>query len=198
MTFTWAVAGWIVATATATATVAASPALAQTHSRHSAPPLPPASSSPYAGLADRPLKALSAEQIGDLKAGRGMGLALAAELNNYPGPLHVLELAEGLHLSAEQRARTQALIDAMKAESIRLGERLLAQEAELDRLFAERRVTRESLEAATSRIGVLQGELRATHLRYHLTMAEMLSPAQVARYAELRGYSAGGGHSGKH
>ncbi|MBM3540392.1 MAG: periplasmic heavy metal sensor [Alphaproteobacteria bacterium] len=127
-----------------------------------------------------------------------MGLALAAELNNYPGPLHVLELAEGLHLSAEQRARTQALIDAMKAESIRLGERLLAQEAELDRLFAERRVTRESLEAATSRIGVLQGELRATHLRYHLTMAEMLSPAQVARYAELRGYSAGGGHSGKH
>ncbi|HEY0442316.1 MAG TPA: hypothetical protein VGD36_19780, partial [Xanthobacteraceae bacterium] len=41
---------------------------------------------PYAGLEARPVKALS-EQIADLRAGRGMGLALAAELNGYPGPL---------------------------------------------------------------------------------------------------------------
>ena len=33
-----------------------------------------------------------------------MGLALAAELNGYPGPSHVLELADKLELSAEQRA----------------------------------------------------------------------------------------------
>ncbi len=41
---------------------------------------------PYAGLQARPVKALSDQQIADLKAGRGMGLALAAELNGYPGP----------------------------------------------------------------------------------------------------------------
>ena len=48
---------------------------------------------PYAGLEQRQVKALSEQQIADLKAGRGMGLALAAELNGYPGPMHVLEHA---------------------------------------------------------------------------------------------------------
>jgi hypothetical protein len=45
---------------------------------------------------DRPIKALSAEQIADLKAGQGLSLALAAELNGYPGPRHVLELGKQL------------------------------------------------------------------------------------------------------
>lgn len=46
------------------------------------------SSHPYAGMERRPIKALSQQQIDDLRAGRGMGLALAAELNGYPGPSH--------------------------------------------------------------------------------------------------------------
>jgi hypothetical protein len=54
---------------------------------------------PYAGLQDRSIKTLSDQQISDLSAGRGMGLALAAELNGYPGPIHAIELAEQLHLS---------------------------------------------------------------------------------------------------
>jgi hypothetical protein len=41
---------------------------------------------PYAGMQTRPVKALTEQQLADLKAGRGMGLALAAELNGYPGP----------------------------------------------------------------------------------------------------------------
>jgi hypothetical protein len=45
---------------------------------------------PYAGMQTRPIKALSEQQVADLQAGRGMGLALAAELNGYPGPAHVL------------------------------------------------------------------------------------------------------------
>ena len=44
-----------------------------------------APASPYAGWEHRPAKALSKEQIADLRAGRGMGLALPAELNGYPG-----------------------------------------------------------------------------------------------------------------
>ena len=57
--------------------------------------------SPYAGMQTRSIKALSEQQIADLKAGRGMGLALPAELNGYPGPVHVLELSDQLGLSCK-------------------------------------------------------------------------------------------------
>jgi Spy/CpxP family protein refolding chaperone len=40
----------------------------------------------------------------------------------------------------------------------------------------------------TAKIGETQARLRATHLKYHLTTAELLSPEQRHRYAELRGY----------
>jgi len=175
------------------------PAAAQDHGGKSDRPPPPAS--PYAGMEMRPVKALSDQQTADLKAGRGMGLALAAELNGYPGPAHVLELADALSLSNEQRAATKALLDEMKAETIPIGERIIADETALDRLFSERRVTTASLDATTARIGAAQGELRAAHLRYHLAMAALLSPLQVAHYRELRGYAtapAQGGHDGHH
>src|ERR1051326_5424589 len=81
---------------------------------------------PYAGLQTREIKALSHEQMADLAAGRGMGLALAAELNGYPGPRHVLDLASQLDLTADQRASVQALFDSMKSEAIPLGKKLLA------------------------------------------------------------------------
>jgi Spy/CpxP family protein refolding chaperone len=156
--------------------------------------------SPYAGLENRAVKALSDQQIADLKAGRGMGLALSAELNGYPGPLHALELADKLELTPEQRVRAQGLFDAMKAEVIPLGERIVIQEAELDRLFAEKRITPESLKASTAAIGALQGELRAAHLRYHLSALEILTAHQVHMYARLRGYGYASSpmHGGKH
>ncbi len=144
---------------------------------------------PYAGLERRTVKALSDEQIADLRAGRGMGLALPAELNGYPGPIHVLEHADRLALSAEQRARVQALFDAMKGEAIPLGERLITDERHLDSLFADGTVAPESLERATAGIGRTQAALRAAHLKYHLAMMEVLTGPQVSRYAELRGYA---------
>src|SRR6516225_6779442 len=82
--------------------------------------------SPYAGMQTRTIKALSDQQIADLKAGRGMGLAMAAELNGYPGPIHVLELSEQLALSADQKARVEALFKSMKMEAVPLGAKLLA------------------------------------------------------------------------
>ncbi|OFX02169.1 MAG: hypothetical protein A3D94_16345 [Alphaproteobacteria bacterium RIFCSPHIGHO2_12_FULL_66_14] len=148
---------------------------------------------PYAGQESRPVKALSPEQLADLRAGRGMGLALPAELNGYPGPTHVLELAGPLGLTPEQRARTEALVAAMKAEAIPLGERLIADETALDRLFAEKRATAGTLDAASASIGATQAALRAAHLRYHLDMMAVLTPEQVARYGTLRGYG-GGSH----
>lgn len=151
---------------------------------------------PYAGLQTRPLKALSEEQVADLSAGRGMGLALAAELNGYPGPKHVLELAKELNLTETQRLRAQQLYDAMTAEAVPLGHRLIAAETNLDRQFSGRTVTRASLTAATATIGATQGELRAAHLKYHLAMMDVLTREQIARYGKLRGYGATpGGHS---
>lgn len=41
------------------------------------------SQTPYSGMQTREVKALSNQQAADLQAGRGMGLALAAELNGY-------------------------------------------------------------------------------------------------------------------
>src|SRR3954469_2535101 len=130
---------------------------------------------PYAGLQARPVKALSDQQLADLRAGRGMGMALPAELNGYPGPVHVLELAEALGLTPEQRERVQALRQAMTAEAVPLGERMIAEEAALDRAFAACAVTPASLEAATTAIGQTQARLRAAHLRYHLAMMEVLT-----------------------
>jgi hypothetical protein len=150
---------------------------------------------PYAGLQTRPIKALSGQQITDLKEGRGMGLALAAELNGYPGPLHVLEHAEALQLSQEQRTTVQQLFDAMKAETVPIGLKLIAQEADLDRLFASRAATDASVAAAAQAIGTTQATLRAAHLRYHLATLIVLTPTQTHRYVELRGY-ASGDHSG--
>ena len=143
---------------------------------------------PYAGMQTRSIKALSEQQVADLGAGRGMGLALAAELNGYPGPSHVLELADRLELSTDQRARIKGLFDSMKAEALPLGSKLIEQEADLDRQFASRTVTAESLKASTAAVAVTQGELRETHLKYHLSTADILSPAQMQHYAELRGY----------
>jgi hypothetical protein len=79
------------------------------------------SQQPYAGLQNRSIKTLSDQQIADLNAGRGMGLALAAELNGYPGPIHAIELAEQLRLSPDQVDKLKSLFEAMKAETIPLG-----------------------------------------------------------------------------
>jgi Spy/CpxP family protein refolding chaperone len=143
---------------------------------------------PYAGMQERTIKALSDRQIADLQTGRGMGLALAAELNGYPGPAHVLELADKLDLTPDQRVKVQGLFDSMKAEALPLGARLIEQEAMLDRQFAMHTVTPTSLKRATAEVASTQGTLRATHLKYHLSTADVLTPSQMQGYAELRGY----------
>jgi Spy/CpxP family protein refolding chaperone len=156
-----------------------------------------ASPSPYAGQQSREIKALSSAEQADLRAGKGMGLAKAAELNGYPGPAHVLELAADLALTAEQRARTQAVWQAMDARAKSIGQQLIDAERELDALFASKQVTRGRLAAQLDRIGALQGQLRAVHLEAHLEQVRILTPEQTSRYAALRGYSGeGSGHGG--
>lgn len=151
-------------------------------------------SQPYAGMQSRPIKALSDQQIADLRIGRGMSLALAAELNGYPGPIHLLELADQLKLTAEQRAHFGQMLESMKREAIPIGQQLIAREADLDRRFAERTITPDALQTAVAEVGAVQAELRAAHLKYHLSTPALLTEDQMRRYAELRGYAGGPRH----
>ena len=148
------------------------------------------SAQPYSGMESRPIKALSNQQVSDLKAGRGMGLALAAELNGYPGPSHLVELSGQLGLTPDQLSKLKGMFDAMKAETIPIGQRLITEEEHLDWLFAENVISEQALEAATQDIGETQARLRNAHLRYHLQARAILQPSQIRRYAELRGYGA--------
>jgi hypothetical protein len=145
--------------------------------------------SPYAGQQVREIKALSAAQTADLLAGKGMEQAKAAELNGYPGPMHVLELAGPLALSAAQIQDSEALLARHRAEARALGARLVEAERELDTAFAGKQIDAAQLDLLTQRIGLLQAELRASHLRTHLRQAGLLTSTQVALYVELRGYT---------
>lgn len=157
---------------------------------HSADP------SPYAGEEQRSIKSMSANEIEALRRGEGMGFAKAAELNKYPGPKHVLELADELELSTEQTEQTTQLFAAMQADAVQLGQRLIDAEAELDRLFAAGTIDAEVLKAQLAVIGDLRAQLRFVHLEAHLKQTTILNRHQVARYVMLRGYQ--GDHEGHH
>lgn len=152
----------------------------------------------YAGEERREIKSLSAEEVEQLLNGHGMGLARAAELNHYPGPRHVLELAAELRLTPEQRAQTQAAFERMRDEAVRLGRRIVERERALDALFARGDMNAGKLRTETSEIAQLQGALRAAHLVAHLEMRRILSPQQIKKYDELRGYAAGQKTGGQH
>ncbi|MGH8003178.1 MAG: Spy/CpxP family protein refolding chaperone [Limisphaerales bacterium] len=145
--------------------------------------------SPYSGEEKREIKALSTGEVEAYLNGRGMGFAKAAELNSYPGPMHVLELSEQLKLTKKQRAETQKVFEQMHGEATRLGKSIVEKEAELNRLFARGEATGDNLQTTVGEIAGLQGALRMTHLRAHLEMKQLLSPEQIRKYDELRGYA---------
>jgi hypothetical protein len=151
----------------------------------------PSHTTPYAGMEARHIKALSTKQIEDLSAGRGMGLALAAELNNYPGPLHTLEQAQALGLDAAQQEELNRLKNDMLRSAMELGQRIIRAEETLNQLFAEGKAEAKILRQQALAIGQLTGELRHVHLVTHIATRDLLRPEQIALYNHLRGY----GHS---
>jgi Spy/CpxP family protein refolding chaperone len=144
--------------------------------------------SPYTGQEQRAIKALSEEEIRDLLEARGMGLAKAAELNSYPGPLHVLQLAAELGLSDAQRKATDSLYANMRQRALSIGRQIIEAERALDRAFANGGIEPATLRSQVGAIATLQGELRAVHLEAHLAQQALLTPEQVAQYDVLRGY----------
>lgn len=147
-----------------------------------------AQAAPYAGQRGREIKALSEAEVRAYLEGEGMGYAKAAELNRYPGPRHALDAARELRLSAEQEAAIARIHARMRAEAVRLGERVVALERGLDSLFAHRAADADLLRSRLQEWGRLQGELRAVHLVAHVETTRLLDPGQIERYVRLRGY----------
>jgi len=150
-----------------------------------------AAASPYAGQETRTIKALSAQQIQDYEAGKGMGYAKAAELNHYPGPRHVLDMANELKLSPTQIEKSQALFKDMQSKASALGKQLVEKEAELDKLFANAKINPVELQKRLDEIAAITGKLRYVHLSAHLTQQAMLTAQQLMQYDHLRGYTGG-------
>ena len=155
---------------------------------------------PYAGQEGRGIAALSPDDLAQIEAGAGWGLAKSAELNGWPGPTHLLELADDLDLDAGQRAGIEAIRVAMNADARAIGAELIAAEAALDDAFEAGTVDAENLPVLVAAAEDARGRLRARHLAAHLETAPLLSRHQRMTYDRLRGYAGaaegGGGHGG--
>jgi len=144
--------------------------------------------SPYAGEESRSIKSLSAREIKSLRNGAGMGFAKLAELNHFPGPKHVLAIADDLELSSSQLASTESLYNEMRSRAMELGEQLIEKERQLDTQFSDASITELALNKALLEIGRLRAQLRYVHLEAHLRQRRLLTDEQVEKYDAIRGY----------
>jgi len=150
-----------------------------------------AHASPYTDFGDRDIKALSAEETEGLLQGMGLQMALPAELNGYPGPRHVLDMASMIGLSDEQRDAVQAIFDEMQRDAQRLGAEIVEAERDLDRAFLEKEIDEARLGVLVGNAARLRGELRLAHLRAHLQVYPLLTEEQREHYDMARGYGGG-------
>ena len=157
---------------------------AQTHdSNHDTAP------SVYAGEETRLIKSLSEQDLEEIARGGGWGLARAAELNGVPGPTHLLELADEIALTEQQRDDIEAIRVKMQADAILAGERFVAAEHALDAAFQRGAPDAATLERLVMDAGAARAALRLVHLNAHLLTLPLLTDAQVIKYSVLRGYS---------
>jgi len=163
--------------------------------QHSGPVPSRASGAPHHATPGAEIPGLGADEIVELREGGGMGLARVADVQGYPGPRHVLDAwaAGSLPLSKEQVTQVQEIVRAMELEARRVGGLVLDSERELALAFGSGAIDVTSLRPRLERIAALRGELRAVHLDAHLATRAVLHPAQLARYAELRGHARDGG-----
>lgn len=140
-------------------------------------------------MQSRAIKSLSENDIKELRRGGGWGLALPAELNGMPGPVHLLELKDKIPLNHEQAQKIQGLTEEMRKAAIPTGERLIAAEAAIEAAFSGGTVEEASLRRLLADAESAKTELRFIHLSQHYKAAQLLEPEQIKRYNILRGYA---------
>ncbi len=116
------------------------------------------------------------------EAGQGM----PAEVNGYPGPQHVLDLATELKLSETQKRSVQAIFTEMHARAKELGQTIVNAEEDLNSGFKNGLMSEKSIQDDTEEIGRMRAKLRAIHLVSHLKTQKILTPSQLTEYKKLR------------
>lgn len=144
----------------------------------------------YAGQQARDVASLSDEEVKGHLDGRGLGYARPAELNGYPGPMHVLELKKELALSPDQVSATTALFQRMQSRAREAGRAYIEAEQAVDAAFRSGSVDARQIAELVRTADLRRAEKRLAHLEAHIEMARLLSADQRKHYAELRGYKA--------
>ena len=115
-----------------------------------------------------------------------MGLARPAEMNDHPGPKHLLERSKELGLTTEQEKEISAIRQQVVDRAKPLGRAIVDAERQLDAAFKSGVLTEGDLQKRLQTIAGLQAELRMVHLRAHLVTRPLLTAEQVRRYYERR------------
>ncbi len=144
---------------------------------------------PYTGLEQRSIAALSDTDLDEIRAGRGWGLALPAELNGVPGPTHLLELSNEIGLNTSQIAALTDIRNHMQDAAIEAGLTFIKAERALNDAFVDGAPDEETLAQLVADAGEARAALRLAHLSAHLETLPLLTRGQVAAYNRLRGYS---------
>lgn len=134
------------------------------------------------------IPSITMEEFEQIRSGEGMGLAKPAELNHYPGPKHVLELADSLGLTDTQRTQIEAIRGNMADQAVALGQEYLLAEHELNQLFANGNADENSVVEMTKKVEEKRSALRAAHLVAHVRTRNALTQEQADEYDRLRGY----------
>jgi hypothetical protein len=147
--------------------------------------------SPYAGQELRDIKSLSDDDIQSLQKGTGEafgGMAKLAELNGYPGPRHVLDMASELQLTNRQKMEIERIYQNMSNNAKSIGAAIIDIEQNMDGAFVNKTITQENLKLMLDKSADLYAQLRFVHLSAHLDTIQMLTMEQVQMYNTMRGY----------
>ena len=136
-----------------------------------------------------PIKSLNLTEYNAYKNGEERNFASPAELNNYPGPLTVLELEKELRLSPLQKSQLKTVVSTMQFKAVEMGGFILFQEKKLNELFASGKANEGSIIYYTNKIGLYQAELRNAHLQAHLKTRRILTPDQIKKYNRIKNYN---------
>jgi Spy/CpxP family protein refolding chaperone len=121
-----------------------------------------------------------------LRNGEGMGMAMYADMNGYPGPKHILDLKDKLGLTKDQQKKVEDAVKLVKISATTKGDEIIVAEQELFSLFKSGKVNEKTLRLKLENIGKLRGELRYIHLQAHVRMKQILSAGQIQQYYESR------------
>ncbi|MBL4788376.1 MAG: hypothetical protein JKY60_04795 [Kordiimonadaceae bacterium] len=77
----------------------------------------------------------------------------------------------------------------MKKQSVKLGKELIERETELEAFFRTKATSEQVMIKLVAATAEVRGQLRATHLKFHLQTPAILTNHQIKKYQHLRGYS---------